>query len=378
MFKEDWELIFDYLNENYSLHEDPYAYYRTGDDNKYIEGIKSKGIKVYPNEDGYRSIHVLIEVPGFKKTKKPLIIEVQIRTVFEEAWSEIGHSVRYPNNVNNEHLNNYFKIYNRFVGTLDEMGTYIRSSHINDKKLEKKKDSLINRAYKYLDKESKNEETSIIKSFYDLISTNKYDNQLTTPNLKDRKAYFDKAVELLRENPTTYRSVIEGPIFLHPLWVVKIRNEKYKKSMPNYDTVVKKYLRKHSNPNSVKFIIRLSNRYKEKLDSLIPDEKKKAFKDEMIQIVTNYFSFSKECPQILCQRTGFISVSEIYDNAALESDKSKEDQPLKKGWLHKDERFVQAKKNDFDRIFQWNFNDNQEAVNQMIKFYKNLWSNVHS
>ena len=311
VFKEDWIKIYDYLHENYKQHENSYAYYRTGDDPKYIKSIQEKGIKVYANEDGYRSIHMILEIDPPKKTSNTIVCEVQIRTVFEEAWSEIGHSVRYPNNINNEHLNNYFKIYNRFVGTLDEMGTFIRTSHQNDKSYEKKRAGVLKKAQKILsDEDNIGNEKKLIKTFYNLITEQSYDLQPNSKLLKDRRAYFNKAIRLIREKPQYYRSVIEGPIFLHPKWVVKRRNAKYaklKQKMPNYDSAVLKYVQSHSNPSNIKFIVRLSNRYKKKLDDLIPVKDRNQFKEEMIGIVTDLKK---------CGRNAFVSVpaNRVYFN----------------------------------------------------------------
>lgn len=384
VFKEDWEKVFDYLEDNYYQHEKPYAYYRKGDDSNYIKKIANKGIKVYENEDGYRSIHVIIQTDRIKKNSPKLICEIQIRTVFEEAWSEIGHSVRYPNNVNNPYLNNYFKIYNRFVGTLDEMGTFIRNSHYNDKIYKEKKENLQEITKKILDSKEgiDSEELSVLKKFSLLLhEQNPYLEQSAQP-LKDRKDYFNQAKRLIRVKPDTYRSVIEGPIFLHPKWVVRLRDSKYKKlglKMPNYDVDVAKYVNRHPNPQNIKFIIRLSNRYKQKLDQLIPIEKRELFKSEMVSILKSYFGEEgSKGPKILCQLTGFISVSEIYDSAALESDKSSENEPLSKGWLHVEEKFVQLNKRKFDSIFQWNYLNNQDGVVKLIEFYTKLWINESS
>ena len=56
--------------------------------------------------------------------------EMQVRTVFEEAWSEIDHIIRYPYDVNNPILNEYLSIFNRIVGSADEMGTFIKNLKI--------------------------------------------------------------------------------------------------------------------------------------------------------------------------------------------------------------------------------------------------------
>lgn len=116
LFKEDWLEVHNYLMEMYKsvLLEDPFAYVREGDD-----------IHLYENrieirkEKPYRSVHYVIQ------SDKGLAIEIQVRTLYEEAWSEIDHKLRYPYNLTNEMLANYINIMNRLTGVGDEMGTFI-------------------------------------------------------------------------------------------------------------------------------------------------------------------------------------------------------------------------------------------------------------
>ena len=48
--------------------------------------------------------------------KTGLCIEVQVRTLFEEAWSEIDHKLRYPYKLSNEMIRSYLEIMNRAAG----------------------------------------------------------------------------------------------------------------------------------------------------------------------------------------------------------------------------------------------------------------------
>ena len=53
-------------------------------------------------------------------------MEIQVRTVFEEAWSEIDHIMRYPYDTDNPVITEYLAIFNRMVGCADEMGTFLK------------------------------------------------------------------------------------------------------------------------------------------------------------------------------------------------------------------------------------------------------------
>ena len=52
-----------------------------------------------PNENGYRSLHLIIETPVYFSTGKELIrVEIQIRTVAMDFWASLEHQIRYKNN----------------------------------------------------------------------------------------------------------------------------------------------------------------------------------------------------------------------------------------------------------------------------------------
>jgi len=57
---------------------------------------------------------------------KTLRAEIQVRTLFEEAWSEIDHTVRYPYFSDDEILKTYSLMLNRLAGSADEISTYIK------------------------------------------------------------------------------------------------------------------------------------------------------------------------------------------------------------------------------------------------------------
>lgn len=118
LFKSDWTYVHDYLMDLYKdvLIEPPFAHIRKGDDDSLYRGK----VRIKDNKP-YRSVHYVI------RTNNGLGIEIQVRTLYEEAWSEIDHKLRYPYNLQNEMLRNYLDIMNRLTGVGDEMGTFINS-----------------------------------------------------------------------------------------------------------------------------------------------------------------------------------------------------------------------------------------------------------
>ena len=118
LFKEDWLEVHNYVMGMYeeALLEAPFAYVREGDDTRlYEDKVEIR------KEKPYRSVHYVIQ------SDKGVAIEIQVRTLYEEAWSEIDHKLRYPYNLTNEMLANYINIMNRLTGMGDEMGTFIHS-----------------------------------------------------------------------------------------------------------------------------------------------------------------------------------------------------------------------------------------------------------
>ena len=65
------------------------------------DDIKVLAIKDYiqsPKPNGYRSYHIILEVPVFfSRYKQPMRVEVQIRTVAMDFWASLEHQLKYKN-----------------------------------------------------------------------------------------------------------------------------------------------------------------------------------------------------------------------------------------------------------------------------------------
>ncbi len=66
--------------------------------------IKVKQVKDYlaePKPNGYRSLHMLVEVPVFLSDKTiPTTIEVQFRSISMDLWASIEHKIYYKSAIN--------------------------------------------------------------------------------------------------------------------------------------------------------------------------------------------------------------------------------------------------------------------------------------
>lgn len=133
LFKDEHLNIDEFLRAQWEPFETPTINIRNGDDDTVQEGFTIK-----PHPAGYRSVHYIF---GSQPTKKIVFTEVQVRTIFEEGWSEIDHKVRYPNFSNEPQIAYFLNIFNRMAGSADEMGLFVKSL---DKHLKEKTEALNN------------------------------------------------------------------------------------------------------------------------------------------------------------------------------------------------------------------------------------------
>lgn len=65
-----------------------------------IRLVKKKDYIAQPKENGYRSLHLIIEVPIFLENEKKMMkVEVQLRTIAMEFWANLEHKLRYKKNL---------------------------------------------------------------------------------------------------------------------------------------------------------------------------------------------------------------------------------------------------------------------------------------
>ena len=152
LFKDGWEEIFQSIRKTFEPKEQPVAYYREGDDEAFLNRCKELGLRLQPRDAGYRSIHYIALVPFFNTIFK---CEIQVRTVIEEAWGEVDHIVRYPNNTDDEILNSYLRVFNRLVGCADEMGTFLAKLKANRDQMQEEKQLLLNEIEQLKGKDAK-------------------------------------------------------------------------------------------------------------------------------------------------------------------------------------------------------------------------------
>lgn len=101
------------------------------DDEVYIGKIKNIIKKYFPERDakyrkknsGYKSIHYIIK-HDYVGTKYP--IEIQLRTLLQDVWGELEHSLSYKKGSIHPHIKKSFSLLARDLETSDKLMTHLR------------------------------------------------------------------------------------------------------------------------------------------------------------------------------------------------------------------------------------------------------------
>lgn len=92
-----------------------------------ITVIQVKDYIKKPKPNGYRSLHMIVEVPIFlQNEKKNMRVEVQLRTIAMEFWANLEHRLRYKKNLDEETL----------LRTSDELNDCARMSAQLDERMQ--------------------------------------------------------------------------------------------------------------------------------------------------------------------------------------------------------------------------------------------------
>ncbi len=67
-----------------------------------ITVLKRKDYIKHPKENGYRSLHLILEIPIFlSNEKKYMKVEVQFRTIAMDFWASVEHKLKYKKDIKN-------------------------------------------------------------------------------------------------------------------------------------------------------------------------------------------------------------------------------------------------------------------------------------
>lgn len=108
--RKGYELTFESIRENMNdiagirvicpFLEDIYSVAEMLTNQDDIRMIQIKDYIQHPKDNGYRSLHIVVEVPIFLSDRKEYMkVEVQIRTIAMDFWASLEHQIHYKKSI---------------------------------------------------------------------------------------------------------------------------------------------------------------------------------------------------------------------------------------------------------------------------------------
>ncbi|SFG60403.1 putative GTP pyrophosphokinase [Lachnospiraceae bacterium C7] len=120
--------------------------------------IRKKDYIKNPKESGYRSLHLIVEVPIFlENQKRSMKVEVQLRTIAMDFWASLEHKLRYKKNIPSSEAEALAKeleecatisagLDSKMEKIRDRMNKYYKEDDMSDVDVEEYVSSIINSA----------------------------------------------------------------------------------------------------------------------------------------------------------------------------------------------------------------------------------------
>lgn len=123
LYKESWQKIGQLIQDKWELKRPPIAYISAGEAESVANLFAATGCDIRLHGHGYRAVHFVIRT---QPNRQRYFVEIQLRTLFEEGWSEIDHTIRYPDQSCNAIIRELLTILNRLTGQADQLASFIR------------------------------------------------------------------------------------------------------------------------------------------------------------------------------------------------------------------------------------------------------------
>jgi len=121
-FREIKSVIDEKINGgDWHLSEQPTAYTW---DPEYEQFFIDLGCSCSRKESFYTSVHFIVR----PRPDSPLSCEIQVRTLFEEIWGELDHSINYPHPTKNTSCQEQLRVLAKVVGAGSRLVTSIQNS----------------------------------------------------------------------------------------------------------------------------------------------------------------------------------------------------------------------------------------------------------
>lgn len=115
LYQDQFPIIHNFImnkisNGDWSIREKPIAYSWDPDSSDFL---KTLGLEVTIKPSHYTSIHYVIQPPN----NNDVTCEIQVRTLFEEIWGEIDHTINYPKKTENFASREQLRVLSKLVST---------------------------------------------------------------------------------------------------------------------------------------------------------------------------------------------------------------------------------------------------------------------
>jgi putative GTP pyrophosphokinase len=129
LHQSQFGIIHQFISEKikkriWKLLEKPIAYTWDPESQDYFRGLK---IKTEVKPSYYTSVHYLVAPANDEGGS--VCCEIQVRTLFEEAWGEIDHSINYPNPTTNVASVEQLRVLSKLVSTGSRLADAIFKVH---------------------------------------------------------------------------------------------------------------------------------------------------------------------------------------------------------------------------------------------------------
>lgn len=110
---------------DWSLHEQPVAYTWDPESTAFFEKL---GLETRLKESYYTSIHYVLK----PRAESAFRCELQVRTLFEEAWGEIDHGINYPTPTTIRTCKEQLRVLSKLVGAASRLADSIFRANRGD------------------------------------------------------------------------------------------------------------------------------------------------------------------------------------------------------------------------------------------------------
>lgn len=136
LYQDQFPEIHDHINKqvesgDWFLREPPVAYSWDPEASRFFESL---GLKAVTRDTYYTSIHYVVS----PKINSTICCEIQVRTLFEEIWGEIDHTINYPKPTNSRSCKEQLRVLSKLVSTGTRLADSIFRSQkeLNDQESE--------------------------------------------------------------------------------------------------------------------------------------------------------------------------------------------------------------------------------------------------